>query len=74
MDPRDGIIYTETIVHSAPEQYAADAPYQLAIVLLDSGGRLTARVLGKAPPERVQIGDRVSFIEEQNGVAYYRKA
>ncbi len=74
MNARDGIIYTETIVHSAPEQYAADAPYQLAIVLLDSGGRLTARVLGKTPHERTQIGDRVSFIEEQNGVAWYRKA
>lgn len=70
----DGVIYTETVVYSAPEQYSADAPYQLAIVELDSGGRLTARVLGKAPEERAYIGDRVTFVEERNGVAYYRKA
>ncbi|MGA8027030.1 MAG: OB-fold domain-containing protein [Bryobacteraceae bacterium] len=71
---RDGIVYTETIVHSPPEQYAADAPYQLAIVELDAGGRLTARVLGKEPRERAHIGDRVIFVEERAGVSYYRKA
>ena len=45
---RDGVIYTETIVHAAPEQYAADAPYQLAIIELDGGGRITARMLDRA--------------------------
>jgi uncharacterized OB-fold protein len=65
---RDGVIYTETIVHAAPEQYAADAPYQLAIIQLDGGGRITARVL-----ERAQIGEQVTFVEERGGVAYYRK-
>jgi uncharacterized OB-fold protein len=64
---RDGVIYTETIVHAAPEQYAADAPYQLAIVELDGGGRITARIL-----DRAQIGERVAFVEERGGVAYYR--
>jgi len=73
-EQRDGLIYTETVVYSPPEQYAADAPYQLAIVDLDSGGRLTARVLGKEPQERAHIGDRVVFVEERDGVAYYRRA
>jgi uncharacterized OB-fold protein len=66
--PRDGVVYTETIVHAAPEQYAADAPYQLAIIELDGGGRVTAQIL-----ERAQIGERVRFVEERKGVAYYRK-
>ena len=70
----DGSIYTETIVHSPPEQYASDAPYQLAIIDLDRGGRLTVRILGKEPHERAAIGDRVVFVEERDGVAYYRKA
>ena len=65
---RDGVIYTETIVHAAPEQYAADAPYQLAIIELDGGGRVTGRIL-----DRAQIGERVRFVEERNGVGYYRK-
>lgn len=72
-ESRDGIVYTETIVHSAPEQFAADAPYQIAIIDLDSGRRLTVRILGKEPAERAHIGDRVIFVEERNGVAYYRK-
>ena len=71
---RDGVVYTETIVHSPPEQYAADAPYQLAIIDLDSGGRTTIRILGKEDSERARIGDRVTFVEERGGVAYYRRA
>jgi uncharacterized OB-fold protein len=71
---RDGVVYTETIVHLAPAQYTAEAPYQLAIVELDRGGRLTARVLGKAPEERAAIGERLTFVEERDGVAYYRRA
>ena len=72
-ESRDGIVYTETIVYSPPEQYAADVPYQLAIIDLDRGDRLTARILGKNPPERARIGDRVMFVEERGGVWYYRK-
>ena len=68
MSARDGVVYTETIVHAAPEQYAADAPYQLAIIELDSGVRITARILGRA-----QIGEFVRFVEERSGVAYYCK-
>ena len=74
LDERNGVVYTETIVHSPPEQYASDAPYQLAIIDLQAGGRLTVRVLGKTPEERAHIGDRVMFLEEKNGVSYYRKA
>jgi uncharacterized OB-fold protein len=59
---RDGVVYTETIVHSPPEQYAADAPYQLAIIDVDRGKRLTVRILGKEPHERAQIGDLVEFV------------
>jgi uncharacterized OB-fold protein len=69
---RDGVVYTETIVHAAPEQYAPDAPYQLAIIEMEDGKRITARVLGKTLEERVHIGDRVQFVRENAGVSYYR--
>ena len=52
---RTGTVYTETIVHLAPTRFAADAPYQVAIVTLESGERLTVRVAG----ERVAINDPV---------------
>jgi uncharacterized OB-fold protein len=65
-----GIVYTETVVHAAPEQFAADAPYQLAIVSLAEGGRVTARIEGA----RVAIGDRVNFIEDRGGIPFFAKA
>jgi len=64
-----GTVYTETIVHLAPERFAADAPYQVIIVVLDSGGRVTARVDG----DRVSIGDRVVEIDNREGVPVFRK-
>jgi uncharacterized OB-fold protein len=67
---KSGTVYTETVVHAAPEQFVADAPYQLAIISLDEGGRHTVRVEG----ERVVIGDRVDFIEDRNGIPFFRKA
>ncbi len=66
---RSGSVYTETVVYSAPEAFAAEAPYQIAIVSLDSGGRVTGRISG----ERVAIGDSVIEIEERAGVPFFRK-
>lgn len=62
-----GVVYTETVVFSPPVQYAEDAPYQLAIVDLADGKRLTARIFGA----RVKIGDRVILLEERDGVSYF---
>ena len=64
-----GVVYTETVVYSAPEAYVNDAPYQLAIVEMENGRRLTGRIDG----ERAAIGDRVRFIEFRNNVPFFRK-
>jgi uncharacterized OB-fold protein len=77
--PTEGVVYTETTVYSPPQQYAAEAPYQIAIVDLgspppDGRGHITVRILADSPAERVRIGDRVTFIENRNGVACFRKA
>ena len=64
-----GTIYTETVVWSAPAQYANDAPYQLALVDVDGAARTTARILG----DRVIIGDRVELAETRDGVPFFRK-
>jgi uncharacterized OB-fold protein len=68
--PGPGEVYTETVVWSPPEAYVNDVPYQLAIVALAKGGRLTGRILG----DRVQIGDKVDFVEYRDTVPYFRKA
>ena len=61
-------VYTETVVHAAPAEFVADAPYQLAIVSLDGGTRLTVRILG----ERVKIGDKVELAETRDGIELFR--
>ena len=64
-----GTVYTETVIHAAPREFVDDAPYQLIIVTLAEGGRVTGRVLGDA----VAIDDCVGLAEERNGVPYFRK-
>lgn len=64
-----GVVYTETVVHLASEAFAKDAPYQLAIVTLDGGSRLTARIEGV----RVVIGDAVRVVRSQDGIFYFRR-
>ena len=64
-----GTVYTETVVHAAPEAFVRDAPYQSAIVTLDAGGRVTGRILG----DRVAIDDRVVRTEVRDGVPYFKR-
>jgi uncharacterized OB-fold protein len=66
---RRGTVYTETVVHLAPERLAAEAPYQVAIIELEDGGRVTARVRG----DRVGIGDKVSEAVVEDGVHFFQK-
>ena len=70
LNSTSGIVYTETVVWAAPEAHAASAPYQLVIVQLDSGSRVTGRMLDN----RVSIGDRVILMERRSGTAFFRKA
>lgn len=68
--PVEGIVYTETVVHTPPERYAADAPYQLAIIQAPGAERFTVRILER-DAERAHIGDKVRFVEERDGVPFY---
>jgi uncharacterized OB-fold protein len=67
---RSGAVYTETVVHLAPTRFAGDVPYQVAIVALDGGERLTARIEGG----RVSIGDRVVESESRGDIPFFRKS
>ena len=63
--PRTGEIHACTAVHTPPPALEGDAPYTIAVVELDSGGRLTGRV--DAPLDDVAIGDRVGMrVREPN--------
>jgi uncharacterized OB-fold protein len=67
--PGNGVVYTETVVYSPPEAYVNDVPYQLAIVEVEGGRRLTGRIEG----QRAHIGDRVSFVQFRNEVPFFQK-
>ncbi len=66
---RTGIVYTETVVYAPPAAFADEAPYQVAIIGLTEGGKVTARVLGG----RVVIGDAVMEAEPLHGAPAFRK-
>jgi uncharacterized OB-fold protein len=68
-DLGSGKVYTETVVYSPPEAYVNDVPYQLAIVELAGGRRVTGRIEG----DRAQIGDPVRFAEFRNNVPFFKK-
>ena len=72
-NPGSGTIYTETVVYSPPEAYVNDVPYQLAIVELAGGRRVTGRVISENTGERAQIGDCVQFAEFRNNVPFFKK-
>ncbi|MDQ2899524.1 MAG: OB-fold domain-containing protein [Acidobacteriota bacterium] len=63
-------VYTETVVHLAPEAFQKDVPYQVAIVQHDDGTRITGRIEG----ERVSIGDNVEEIGARDGIPWFRKS
>jgi uncharacterized OB-fold protein len=69
-NPKGGTVYTETVIFSAPEAFVHDAPYQIAIIDLEDGGRLTARIDG----DTVVIGDRVEFLDHRQGIPFFRKS
>ncbi len=69
ISPGSGVVYTETVIHSAPEAFLDEAPYQIAIVTLESGRRLTARILG----DRVHVDDPVEFAGFRDAVPCFRK-
>ena len=70
--PLQGVVYTETVVHSAPPRYTTDVPYQLAIIDTPDGRRHTVRIVTSAANEWAKIGDAVELMEERDGVSFFR--
>ena len=56
-------VYTETVIHATPA-------YQIAIVELGEGLRVTGRIEG----QEVAIGDALVELEARDGVRYFQKA
>lgn len=44
-----GSVYSYTIIHRAPEEFRAEAPYVVALVDLEEGARMMTRITGTEP-------------------------
>jgi len=47
----NGVLYSYTTVHAAPEVFAADVPYDLGIIDLDEGLRVATGITGAGTPQ-----------------------
>lgn len=71
-NPITGTVYTETTVYSPPEAFAAEAPYQIALITLDSGPDQGHRVTARIHGDSVSIGDAVELVETRNSIPFFR--
>ena len=56
-----GEVYSYTVVHRAPPEFADEAPYVIALVDLDEGVRMMTRLVDVDPKE-VRVGLRVQVV------------
>jgi scaffold protein (connect acetoacetyl-CoA thiolase and HMG-CoA synthase) len=70
--PGSGKIYTYSRVHVAPEQFKSIVPYYLAIIDLDEGPRLLAR-LRTQEGDHVRIDAPVELVSAENGYVFALK-
>jgi len=70
-----GSVVTFTTIYTATEDFDRQTPYNLAIIRLDEGPRLTGQVV--SPADKVKIGMRVRPVfrilgkEGDRGIIYY---
>ena len=67
-----GKIYSHSRVHVAPEQFKSIVPYYLAIIDLDEGVRLMAR-LQTQEGDNVRIDAPVELVSVENGYVFALK-
>ncbi len=69
-----GKLVSFTVIHVAPDQFADEAPYYVAIVELPEGTRVSARLLGFDPlkPQEVKLGIdlKLDYARGKSGATY----
>ena len=64
-----GKVYSCTTLHASAEPFEKDLPFQIAIIELEEGPRLTVRIEGG----RVEIDDPVHEVAERDGVWFFAR-
>ena len=65
-----GKIGTFTVIRYPPEGFEKEAPYVVALIDLDQGPRVIARIVDA--PENLQIGQTVFFLKVSNGCLEFK--
>jgi len=65
-----GQIASFTVVRYPPQGFEKESPYVVALIDLQNGPRVMARV--SALPENLQMGERVRFTGSNNGVLQFK--
>ena len=62
-----GKLISFTVIHIAPDEFVEEAPYYVAIIELEEGTRVSARLLGFDPlkPEEISLGIAVELDYEK---------
>jgi uncharacterized OB-fold protein len=70
----NGKLVSFTVIHIAPDAFAEEAPYYIAIVELEEGTRVSARLLGFDPlkPQEVKLGIplKIDYEKGESGRTY----
>ncbi|MFW9809265.1 MAG: Zn-ribbon domain-containing OB-fold protein [Candidatus Thorarchaeota archaeon] len=70
----NGKLVSFTVIHIAPDAFAEEAPYYVAIVELEEGTRVSARLLGFDPlkPQEVKLGIplKIDYEKGKSGRTY----
>ena len=64
-----GKVYSCTTLHASAEPFEKDLSFQIAIIELEEGPRLTVRIEG----DRVEIDDPVQQVAERDGVWFFKR-
>jgi uncharacterized OB-fold protein len=69
-----GKLVSFTVIHVAPDEFAAEVPYIVGIVELEEKARLTARLIGFDPnkPESIKVGTplKLDYEKGKSGKTY----
>ncbi|MFQ5998456.1 MAG: Zn-ribbon domain-containing OB-fold protein [Candidatus Bathyarchaeia archaeon] len=67
-----GRIDTFTIIRVPPQEFNHEAPYTVAIVKLDEGPLITARIDGNPENLQLKIGAVARFVRKENSRYWFR--
>ena len=67
----NGEVYSYTVIRMPFEEFLEDAPFAFAEITLDEGLVVPGRFVNEEE-KQIQIGSRVSFVNSDKGVLWFR--